>query len=142
MSQRAFVHTPHCALPTPPPTEIADLPGVLVMGGSDVTDPLVQERVRELLGRRGADVVMRSACIVELSDFLFYLHKVCRIFATVLCKAFKSQCTLWFIDENILPSVDHFAKIYWHWYDTSPCQNAIVRSQYGSLVRKSFSCAK
>ena len=95
---RAFVHTPHCALPTPP-TEIADLPGVLVMGGSDVTDPLVQERVRELLGRRGADVVMRSACIVELSDFLFYLHKVCRIFATVLCKAFKSQCTLWFIDR-------------------------------------------
>ncbi len=61
-----YIHPPLCPLP---PTEIAELPGVVVMGGSDVTDSVVQERVRELLGGRGADVVMRCAC--GFNDFLF-----------------------------------------------------------------------
>lgn len=36
-----------------------DLPGVLVMNKSDLTTPEVQQRIRECVSDRMADVVMR-----------------------------------------------------------------------------------
>ncbi|XP_064403954.1 rRNA methyltransferase 2, mitochondrial-like isoform X3 [Halichondria panicea] len=83
--------------------EIADLPGVLVMGGSDVTDPLVQERVRELLGRRGADVVMSDMApnasgiremdhqkIMQLAESALALsHSVLKEGGVFLCKLWQ-----------------------------------------------------
>ncbi len=45
--------------------EIALLPGVIVMSGCDVTNTVVvQERVRSVVGDRGADVVMR--CVARV----------------------------------------------------------------------------
>lgn len=42
-----------------PSTAIPDLPGAITLGGCDILDLRTHSRIREYLGSRKADVVMR-----------------------------------------------------------------------------------